>query len=92
LELAQCLAYRCDAVDLARCFVEPLCESSFPVHAIVSKALRGQWEREQVLSTEYLRAAAKCASDIGLDGIAAFCENLLTQPYAARTGTEFIFP
>lgn len=92
LELAQALAYRCDGVDVAEHIAELLCKSGFPIHAAVAHALRGQWDSNEVRSTEYLRSARRLASNLGLTSIEAFCDLLLSQPHGVRGGTELVFP
>lgn len=42
LELAQMLAYHLDDRDTALGIVEPLRQSTFPVHATLATALKGQ--------------------------------------------------
>ncbi|MEW1881067.1 SIR2 family protein [Rhodococcus sp. NPDC080181] len=92
LELAQGLAYRLDGTEQARQAVDLLCESQFPVHAVVASALRGQLEPNAGRSEKYLRRAREAAQNNELTSIVAFCDTLLSLPHEARGSIELIFP
>ena len=92
LELAQMQAYHLDDRDTALGIVEPLRQSSFPLHATLATALKGQWDEDTSVGDKLLRETIRTARLVGLGRAADFAAQLLSRPVADRHGVELVFP
>ena len=92
LELAQMMAYHLDDRDTALGIVEPLRQSSFPVHATLATALKGQWDEDTSVGDKLLQETIRAARLVGLGRAADFAAQLLSRPVADRDGVELFFP
>lgn len=88
LELAQMMSYHLDDRDI----VEPLRQSSFPVHATLATALKGQWNEDTSVGDKLLQETIRTARLVGLGRAADFAAQLLSRPVADRHGVELFFP
>jgi hypothetical protein len=92
LELAQMLAYHLNDRDSALGIVEPLRQSSFPVHATLATALKGQWDEDTSVGDKLLQETIRTARPGGLDRAADFAAQLLARSAADRYSVELFFP
>jgi hypothetical protein len=92
LELAQMLAYHLNDRDTALGIVEPLRQSSFPVHATLATALKGQWDEDASAGGKLLQETIRTARPGGLDRAADFAAQLLSRSAADRYSVELFFP
>lgn len=92
LELAQMLAYQLNDRRTALSIVEPLRHSSFPVHATLATALKGQWNDEASVSDKLLQETIRTARRGGLNRVADFAAQLLSMAAADRYRVELFFP
>lgn len=92
LELAQMMAYHLDDRDTALGIVEPLRQSSFPVHATLATALKGQGGEDTSVGDKLQQETIRAARLVRLGRAADFAAQLLSRLVADRDGVELFFP